>query len=121
MAVVETGWKRQMLHQKCPKPHICSGVSVTKKAKTLFCEQVQDSKHRVTTEGKPFTGLGAQAKLPGKSGTNGRDLPLQRVQDVSLRIELQRRVKLYVPHLETRHVHFHGAVGADLSHFLELL
>ncbi|KAI1236397.1 hypothetical protein IHE44_0001689 [Lamprotornis superbus] len=43
------------------------------------------------------------------------------VHDVALRIELQGRIELHVQHFESRHLHFHRAVGADLGCMLQLL
>lgn len=63
----------------------------------------------------------AVGRLPGEIRANRRDLPLQRVHDVALRIELQGRIELHVQHFESRHLHFHRAVGADLGHVLQLL
>lgn len=63
----------------------------------------------------------AVGRLPGEIGANRRDLPLQGIHDVALRIELQGRIELHVQHFESRHLHFHGAVGADLGRTLQLL
>lgn len=63
----------------------------------------------------------AVGRLPGEIRANGRDLPLQGIHDVALRIELQGRIELHVQHFESRHLHFHGAVGADLGRMLQLL
>lgn len=63
----------------------------------------------------------AAGRLPGEIGANGRDLPLEGVHDVALRIELQGGIELHVQHFESRHLHFHGAVGADLGRTLQLL
>lgn len=69
------------------------------------------------------TELAAEAvgRLPGEIRANRRDLPLQGVHDVALRIELQGRIELHVQHFESRHLHFHRAVGADLGCVLQLL
>lgn len=69
------------------------------------------------------TELAAEAvgRLPGEIRANRRDLPLQGVHDVALRIELQGRIELHVQHFESRHLHFHRAVGADLGRVLQLL
>lgn len=63
----------------------------------------------------------AAGRLPGEIGANRSDLPLQGIHDVALRIELQGRIELHVQHFESWHLHFHGAVGADLGHVLQLL
>lgn len=63
----------------------------------------------------------AVGRLPGEIRANRRDLPLQGVHDVALRIELQGRIELHVQHFESRHLHFHRAVGADLGRVLQLL
>lgn len=63
----------------------------------------------------------AMGRLPGEIRANRRDLPLQGVHDVALRIELQGRIELHVQHFESRHLHFHRAVGADLGRVLQLL
>lgn len=63
----------------------------------------------------------AAGRLPGEIGANRRDLPLQGIHDVALRIELQGRIELHMQHFESWHFHFHGAVGADLGHVLQLL
>lgn len=63
----------------------------------------------------------AVGRLPGEIRANRRDLPLQGVHDVALRIELQGRIELHVQHFESRHLHFHRAVGADLGCTLQLL
>lgn len=63
----------------------------------------------------------AMGRLPGEIRANRRDLPLQGVHDVALRIELQGRIELHVQHFESRHLHFHRAVGAELGHVLQLL
>lgn len=60
-------------------------------------------------------------RLPGEIRANRRDLPLQGVHDVALRIELQGRIELHVQHFESRHLHFHGAVGADLGRVFQPL
>lgn len=67
--------------------------------------------------------LAAEAvrRLPEAVGANGRDLPLQGIHDVALRIELQGRIELHMQHFESWHLHFHGAVGADLGCALQLL
>lgn len=41
----------------------------------------------------------AMGRLPGEIRANRRDLPLQGVHDVALRIELQGRIELHVQHL----------------------
>lgn len=63
----------------------------------------------------------AVGRLPGEIRANRRDLPLQGIHDVALRIELQGRTELHMQHFESRHLHFHGALGADLSRALQLL
>lgn len=63
----------------------------------------------------------AMGRLPGEIRANRRDLPLQGVHDVALRIELQGRIELHMQHFESRHLHFHRAVGAELGHVLQLL
>lgn len=62
----------------------------------------------------------AVGRLPGEIRANRRDLPLQGVHDVALQIEPQGRIELHVQHFESRHLHFHRAVGADLGHVLQL-
>lgn len=63
----------------------------------------------------------AAGRLPGEIRADGGDLPLQGIQDVALRIELQGRIELHVQHLQSRHLHLHGAFGADLGRTLQLL
>lgn len=63
----------------------------------------------------------AAGRLPGEIGADGGDLPLQGIQDVALRIELQGRIELHVQHLQSWHLHLHGAFGADLGRVLQLL
>lgn len=63
----------------------------------------------------------AAGRLPGEIGAKRRDLPLQGIHDVALRIELQGRIELHMQHFESRHLHFHGAFGADLGRLLQLL
>lgn len=63
----------------------------------------------------------AAGRLPGEIGANRSDLSLQGIHDVALRIELQGRIELHVQHFESWHLHFHGAVGADLGRMLQLL
>lgn len=63
----------------------------------------------------------AMGRLPGEIRANRRDLPLQGVHDVALRIELQGRIELHVQHFKSRHLHFHRAVGAGLGRVLQLL
>lgn len=62
----------------------------------------------------------AVGRLPGEIRANRRDLPLQGVHDVALRIELQGRIELHVQHFESRHLHFHRAVAADPGRVFQL-
>lgn len=82
-------------------------------------EALVDTEMRMNGCTEPVTE--AVGRLPGEIGANGRDLSLQGIHDVALRIELQGRIELHVQHFESWHLHFHGALGADLGCVLQLL
>lgn len=95
-------------------PHDQPALGATDRDKALVDTETQMS-------GCSVLAMEVAGRLPGEIRADGRDLPLQGIHDVALRIELQGRIELHMQHLQSWHLHLHRAFRAGLGRVLQLL